>query len=192
MLTIIMNKNIMAFLLLAAILFLNVSCKSNYLYENSKYGGGKLNSSEIASLKSYLGSKSLNTVEDTIMINYNYNNANCWQRLDQESDEYIRQFLEGSKEYIIKYTKDRSKISYFQYREPGNNVNKKILWDDTIGVDDSLFLKNLLFQNKKSCGNSAIVLPTGDYIIVKDDSHSEALTYSKKKIYEILIKLKNS
>ncbi len=188
----IMQKNTIVFLLLSVVLFLNLSCKAHYLYENSKYGGGKLSSTESSDLQNFLGGNSSNTVRDTIIINYNYNNANCWQMLDQESDEYILQFVESSKEYVIKNTKDRSKTSYFQYREPGENVNKKILWDESITIDDSLFLKNLLFKNKKSCGNSAIVLPNGDYIVVKDDSHSEALLYDKKKVSQILLKLKNS
>ena len=186
-----MQKTTIILLLSSIILCLNVSCKSHYLYENSKYGGGKLSSSEIVDLKSFLGNNVSNTVQDTIIINYNYNNANCWQMLDQQSDEYIQQFVEGSKEYVLKSTEKRDKISYFRYREPGKKVNKKILWDDSIAFDETLYLKNLLFLNKQSCGNSAIILPNGDYIIVKNDSHSEALTFNKKKISEILLKLKN-
>ena len=176
---------------LSLLLFLNISCKSHYPYENSKYASGNLSTLEISDLKTFLGGKSANSVRDTIIINYNYNNANCWQMLDQQSDEYIQQFVEGSKEYVLKSTEKRDKISYFRYREPGKKVNKKILWDDSIAFDETLYLKNLLFLNKQSCGNSAIILPNGDYIILKNDSHSEALTFDKKKISEILLKLRN-
>ena len=177
------------------ILFLSilaVSCKSSYIYENSDYGAGKLSSTEQVDLRDFLTKKSAVTQNDTIIINYNYNTSNCWHRLDLEDDEYILQFIEQSKEYVSKNTKDRSKMSYFQYREPGKNVNKKILWNSSIDIDQDLFLKNLLFQDQKSCGNSAIILPNGEYLMVKNDSHSTALTLSKKEIYDILLKLKNS
>ena len=178
-------------LFLLLILLLSISCKSHYQYENSKYASGKLSSQEMSNLNNFLVTKSSQVVRDTIIINYNYNNANCWQMLDQQSDEYIRDFLDGSKEYVRKNTANRSKMNYFQFREPGNNVNKKILWDDSISLDDTLFLKNLLFLNKQSCGNSAIILPNGDFIIVKNDSHKEALSFDKKRISEILIRIRN-
>ena len=178
-------------LFLFLISLVTISCKSHYQYENAKYAGGKLSSQEMLDLRNFLVTKSSQAVRDTIIINFNYNNANCWQRLDQESDEYIQNFVDGSKEYVVKNTENRSKMNYFQFREPGKNINKKILWDDSISLDETLFLKNLLFLNKQSCGNSAIILPNGDFIILKNDSHQEALSFNKKKISEILIKLKN-
>ena len=184
-----MQKSFSIILLLSIIA---VSCKSSYIYENANYGAGKLSSTEQIDLRDFLTKKTSLTPSDTIIINYNYNTSNCWHRLDLEDDEYILQFIEQSKEYVSKNTKDRSKMSYFQYREPGKNVNKKILWNTSIIIDQSLFLKNLLFQSQKSCGNSAIILPNGDYIIIKNDSHNTALTLSKKEIYDILLKLKNS
>ena len=186
-----MQKTYFIVLLTASVMFLNLSCKSSYPFEDAKYAAGKLSSPEIKDLKNLLLANTPSKIQDTIIINYNYNNANCWHNLDQESDEYIQQFVVESKKYVLKNTTSRHKTSFFGYREPGNNVNKKILWDDSIYIDDSLFLKNLLFSKKKSCGNSAIVLPNGDCIIVKDDSHNVALMLSKKEIYQILLQLKN-
>lgn len=169
-----------------------MSCKSTYPHENSNYALGKLSSTELVNLKQFLATNSSLSIRDTIIIKYDYNNDNCWWRLDQQDDQYIQEIIDNGKAYVVKNTENRNSVSYLHFREPGDNTNKNVSRNESIIIDASLILKTLLFQAKKSCGNSAIILPNGDFIIVKSDSHNTALEYDKKKISQIVTKLKNS
>ena len=68
----------------------------------------------------------------------------------------------------------------YNFREPGNRINKLKLWDSTIIIDDLYFLKNLLFKKKRECGTSVIILNDGSYLLYFGDPHFELLD----KVYQ--------
>ena len=73
---------------------------------------------------------------------------------------------------------NRPGITVFHFKENGTNYNKIVKWNSAIQTDNGL-LKNLLFRERAICGSSAVVLPSGKYVILKSDSHFNALHRTK-------------
>lgn len=138
-----------------------------------------LTAQEYQDLKTYLTSKNI-VVKDTILIKYDYNRESCWNNLDERNDGYIKDVLKNFQNHIINFNKNHSGAVAVNFREPGKNINKLKLWDNTIMIDESFFLKNLIFSKKKICGNSAIVMNDGSYVIRSSDPHFNLLDAVKK------------
>jgi len=83
-------------------------------------------------------------------------------------------------------SQSRKNISLFNFREPGDNLNKLKLWDSTIIIDNRKELYNLLFPHKFNCGNSILILPDKRFIYIGSDPHSEAFYLTGKQIEGIL------
>lgn len=139
-----------------------------------------LTQQEFQDLKTYLLSKNV-VVKDTIIIKYDFNRESCWNNLDDQDDSYIKRVMTNFQNHILDFNKKHSGAIAINFREPGKNLNKLKLWDKTIITDDNLFLKGLIFKKKKMCGNSAIIMNDGSYVIRYSDPHFNLLDAVKKK-----------
>ncbi|WP_312750982.1 hypothetical protein [Epilithonimonas hominis] len=129
---------------------------------------------EYDNLKTYLASKNI-SVKDTIVIKYDYKNESCWNLLDEQSDSRIKNVLQNFKKHIKDFNDKHPEAIALNFREPGRNFNKLKLWDDSIIIDENLFLKNTIFKKKNMCGNSAIILNDGSYVLRSSDPHFDLL-----------------
>lgn len=186
-----MKRNFFHITSLIAILFLTESCNSSRLYrleDKNKISHGQLSESTFNTLKQFLTTTSNATLKDTIIIKYDFNNETCWDLLDQKDDNYIMGFVARHQDRVQQVLNTRQNVSVFNFREPGNNLNKIIKWDKSIMIDSSKQLFNLLFKDRATCGSSVIVMPDKQFIFIFSDSHLEALDMTQKQIEEILSK----
>jgi len=140
------------------------------------------------SLMSFLG---LNAAEaaDTLYIRYDYNGETCWDLLDGQPRDYIVGVINNSNQYLQQQREQRPGIRIFSYREWGNNFNKLKLWNSDIVIDEKGFLRTLLFGKKKAtCGKSAIIFPSGDFLLFNGDSHFISLQTTSSDLHELLKK----
>jgi hypothetical protein len=169
-----------------------VSCgTSSQLYrsdDKNKIYTGQLSESDFTSLKQYLTFTTNSQLKDTIIIKYDYNNENCWNILDQSEDDYIMGFVIRHKATVKQILAQRQNVSVFDFREPGNNLNKIIKWDSSIIIDSSKHLFNLIFKERCICGSSIIIMPDRRFVFIRSDSHSEALDLTQNQIEEFLSK----
>jgi hypothetical protein len=127
-------------------------------------------------------------LKDTIIIKYDYNNETCWEILDQREDDYIMSFVTRHKERVQQVLMTRQNVSVFDFREPGNSLNKIKKLDNSIIIDTSKQLLKLLFKERCTCGSSIIVMQDKRFVFLRSDSHSEVLDLTQKQIEEILSK----
>jgi hypothetical protein len=173
-------------------LTITISCgTSSQLYrrdDKNKIYTGQLSESNFTSLKQYLTFTTNSKLKDTIIIKYDYNNETCWNVLDQSEDDYIISIVTRHKARVQQILAQRQNISVFDFREPGNNLNKIIKWDSSIIIDSSKQLFNLIFKERCICGSSIIVMPDRRFVFIRSDSHSEALDLTQNQIEELLSK----
>ncbi len=182
--TIIVREPMMLFFCFA----LCTSCgTSSNLYktgDQNKIYSGQLDEITYQSLKQALPVTPV--LKDTIIIKYDYNIKTCWSILDQSDDNHIKGFVTTHNERVQQVLMSRPNVSVFDFREPGNNLNKIKKWNPAIIVDSTKQLYNLLFKERAACGNSMIVLPDKRFVFIRSDSHSEALNLNQEKIKEYL------
>jgi hypothetical protein len=157
-------------------------------YDKNKIYTGTLSDSSFISLKQFLIKTTNSQLNDTIIIKYDYNNETCWDMLDQKDEDYVKPFIPAHHERIRNILAVRKNVSIFEFREPGQNLNKIKKWDYLIKIDSTLFLFNLLFKERCTCGSSIIVMPDRNFVFVRSDSHSEAVDYTNKQIATLLTK----
>lgn len=155
--------------------------------KNSNYNG-QLNDTTFKALKQFLTTTTNAKLKDTIIIKYDYNNETCWNLLDQKSDDHIMGFLARHKERVQQVLMTRQNVSVFDFREPGKNLNKIKKWDNSIIIDSSKQLFNLLFKERCTCGSSIMIMPDKRFVFLRSDSHSEVLDLTQNQIKEILSK----
>lgn len=73
-------------------------------------------------------------------------------------------FVTTHQEKVQKTLSTRQNVSVFDFREPGNNLNKIKKWDKSIIIDSSRQLFNLIFKERCACGSSIIVLPDKRFV----------------------------
>ena len=173
-------------------LTLLISCGSTaklYRPDNkNRIYSGRLDDASDASLRRFLATQTTSSLKDTIIIKYDYNNGRCWELLDQKDDNYIQGFVARHRERVQNFQATRPNVSLFDFREPGNNINKIKKWDNSIIIDSSKQLMNLLFKERSICGNSIIVMPDKRFVFIRSDSHSEAMDLTQDRILEYLTK----
>ncbi len=181
------STTILSFLILT---FLFYSCGANRrLYTNKDDGQishGILNDSSYIAIKSFCQQYSSVQVNDTIIIKYDFNHENCWNTLDMTEESRIRNVIDSYNASIDNEKSNRPGISIFQFREAGNAFNKYKKWNTEIKIDSSGVLGNILFSQRVVCGSSAIILPDKRFVIIRSDSHLEALRYTSEMIKAIL------
>ena len=187
-----MNKYFFCFISFISILTITESCgTTSKLYrhgENDKIYTGQLSDSTFTALKQFLIKSANSNLKDTIIIKYDFNNETCWNILDQSEDAHIMGFVTRHKQRVQHVLATRNNVSIFDFREPGNNLNKIKKWNNSILIDSSKQLFNLLFKERSTCGSSIIVMPDKKYIFIRSDSHSEILELTQNKIIEAFSK----
>lgn len=147
--------------------------------QNSKNEIYKLSETQYGELKNYLQSKNVE-VRDTIFIKYDYNKESCWNELDNRDKTNILNIMERFQNNIKNFNKLHKGAIAVNFREPGKRINKLKLWDDTIIIDENLYLKNLMFSQKNQCGNSAVIFSDRSYLMLREDPHFELLEIADK------------
>jgi len=187
-----MKRHFLYFISIITILIIAESCgtiSQLYRYDDkNRTYIGQLNDTTFTALIKYLTTTTNSKLKDTIIIKYDYNKETCWDNLDEKEDEYIMGFVRRHKERVQKVFAIRKNVSVFDFREPGNNLNKIKKWDSSIIIDSSKQLFNLLFKERCTCGSSIIVMPDKRFIFLRSDSHSEALDLTQKQIEALLNK----
>lgn len=175
------------------LIFLSVlfyACGTNRnLYSKPEQGKiihGILNDSIYLSVRNYCQSHSPTSLKDTIIIKYDFNHESCWNTLDLMEESRIRNAIDQYNSSIAKAINNRPGISVFQFREAGNHFNKYKKWNTEIITDSTALLGKKIFYQKVLCGNSAIILPDKRFLLIRSDSHFEALTFSSETISKIL------
>ena len=154
--------------------------------DKNKTYTGQLSDSSFIILRQILTSTATSKLKDTIIIKYDYNNETCWDILDQKEDDYIMGFVTRHKERVQAILSTRYNVSMFDFREPGNSLNKIKKWDNSITIDRTKQFFNLLFKERCTCGSSIVVMPDNRFIFLRSDSHSEVLDLTQKQIEELL------
>jgi len=166
----------LAFLTICMIIF---SCAELKLYGTNKEQSGVYELAKVDSIRNYLFNASGSVVKDTIIIKYDFNNDDCWNMLDQQSNEYISNVVNGMNLYIAAYQNAHPKSSVYQFREKGKNFNKLKLRNKNIIIDNGFLRKNI-FNTLATCGTSLKLYPDGHYQFIYSDSHFAALQPVKK------------
>ena len=163
------------------------ACNNTFkLYKAGKYVSGKLQPAQLTALQDYLKPRTQATLNDTLVINYNFNNDDCWQALQYKGADYFNKVVEQKAAYVRNLAAMRPGISVFQFRTPGKNPDPLILHTSTV-ITDSGLLRKMLFHQKTTCGSSAIVLPDGRYLIIRSDAHFDALAMRQKTMDSLLL-----
>lgn len=176
-----------AITLLAAFASCNPTPKLYRIDDTKRISIFQLDDTSLNAVKKYLSNFSSKAIQDTIIIMYDYNNEQCWNYIDKvwtdgqfkTSVSYIQTQHENLKS-------SRPGISFFEFREPGENFNKIKKYNTSIIVDKDLELYKFFFKEKNRCGNSILILPDGRYIFTRSDSHIFALEYSSEDIKRLL------
>jgi hypothetical protein len=142
--------------------------------DKGRYQTGKLEKPVFDSLKQYLFSITGKPVNDTIIIKFDFNHETCWSLSDSRTDAEIDAAIARVNEHQAAVLSSRKQLSVFLFRETGRDFNKLISRNNTILIDNG-FMEHLLFKQKTVCGTSAILDPSGSYLLVRSDSHFEAL-----------------
>ena len=190
-----MSLNIWKFLLCNFVILASLSqsgfAQPRFGVDYSQIKTGQLTPDQLQQLKTYLTTKTGQEIRDTIIIKYNFNRDNCWYYMDKrETDDQIRGRITRHTEFMKMMHESRPSASIFNIRESGNRINKIIHYDESILIDSTKEVYDLLFQKRKQCGSSAVILADGRFIITGSDSHSDALRYTKEQIIEIFEKKK--
>lgn len=190
-----MKNYLFYFLSIITIFIIAESCSTTsqfyrYNINNINYKGysGQLSNSTFIALKQYLSNTTSSKLKDTIIIKYDYNYETCWDILDQREDDYIMGFVTRSREIVQQVLASRQNVSVFKFREPGRRLNKIKKFDNSIIIDSSKQLFNLLFKERCTCGSSIIIMPDKRFIFLCSDSHFKILELTQKQIGDILDK----
>jgi len=135
-------------------------------------------------LKQFLSSENI-PVNDTVIIKYEYNGETCGSRYELP-DDTIRAYNLKRQNYIQQKMIGRPNISVYRFREPGRDINKRVELDNFIIVDKKLFLFKTFFKKRYTCGSSIIIMPDRRFVMIRRDSHFDALEFTQGEIAEVL------
>ncbi|MBC6112415.1 hypothetical protein ACFOG5_10080 [Pedobacter fastidiosus] len=176
-------KKILLFITCSAVL---LACSPKLYNSENQYESGSLSDGKLDSLKIFLKENTRTELKDTIFIKYDFNKDVCWKDLNYQNATFLNDSRFAYQNYVKEKSAKRPSISVYQYRGEGDSfspIKSKGLEIET----DSGFLKNLLFKEQTTCGTSAIILPSGKYLLIKSDSHFAALLLSGKEIENLII-----
>jgi hypothetical protein len=153
-----------------------VACGSSSSIGQSKerYTTLRLSSSEHTALRDYLLRHQPIKPTDTLVIKFDFNRESCWDGLDMQPDTYIQSALTAYQNKIALAAAQKPNFKILQYRQSGSAISKYKKWNKDIIIDDGT-LRKLLFAEKTTCGSSAIILPNGECLLIKKDSHFDAI-----------------
>lgn len=169
-------KNPILLILIAATV---LACAEARIYRDDKEHGGSFPLAKVEAIRKYLSDASGQTLNDTIIIKYDFNNETCWNALDAKNSKYIAGIIDGTNNAIVQYKAAHPKTSVFQFREKGRNQNKLKLRNKEIIVDSGYLLNNI-FTTRTTCGTSLKLYPNGNYELIYSDSHFMAIQQPRK------------
>lgn len=146
---------------------------------------GLLQDTTFTALKQFLIKTTNQSLRDTILINYDFNHETCWSNSDKESDEVLHDWVARSQAVTKMVYVERPALSYFRFREPGDDIPKIKKWDKEIIVDSSRRLFNMLFSERCACGSSVLIMPDRRFVFVRSDGHLQALHATAKDIQSV-------
>ncbi|RAJ16172.1 hypothetical protein LY08_01027 [Olleya aquimaris] len=152
----------------------------------NKYSKVKATDNVRSQLNLVLKQYSNKNKKDTLFITYRYNNGNCWKLLDQKSNEHINKIVTNNYERIINFSNQYPDRTYLMFKQQGTRHNKLVNYNKYVIEDTDNSIFKLLFEDKKTCGNSIILLPDNRFIFLKSDPHLDILNFDKNKIVKIL------
>lgn len=177
-------KSHLLFLFFVALIY---SCSPKlYVDENNRYDAGSLSEKQLDSLHLFLKQNDRVELKDTIIIKYDFNNDGCWDDLRDQNTEFLNNVRWAFQKNITDKAQKRPAVAIYQYKEVGKNFSQVKASGLEIETDSG-FLKQLLFREATTCGTSAIILPTGKFLLVKSDPQFSALLLSGKEIEEKLL-----
>jgi hypothetical protein len=156
------------------------STKNQNRVENTDVEKYTLTKDDFKNFKNYLNDNHKILAKDTIIIKYEFNNESCWDRLDREENSRIQYFIDLHQKEIEKFNSIHKNAVALHFREEGKNFNKVVFLDKSIFVDQSSFLKSLIFKEKNMCGNTIIMLKDGTYYLRKSDPHFDIIQVMNK------------
>jgi hypothetical protein len=187
-----MKKHFTNFILLIILLAPIISCTSSakmyYANDIGKTYTGQLDEATFTTVKQFLISATNLKLNDTLIITYDYNHETCWSHLDESDDDYIMGFVIRHKQRFEQISKTRPNVSIFSFREPGNKINKIKKWDETIIIDSTKKLFELLFKERTTCGSSVLILPDKRFIFFRSDAHSDIFDLNQLEMEKLLLK----
>jgi hypothetical protein len=187
-----MTKKILLLVFIAISSLLFWSCNSNvktlYRFDDKRrISVFQLSDTSLKAVKQYLHNVTGKTIQDTVIIMYDYNNETCWNYIDEhETDDQLKERVVCSNSRITEFLATRPGVTFLEFRQPGENFNKIKKFNQNILIDKQLELYHFFFEQKNTCGNSIVLLPDGKYIFTRSDSHINSLFYSPKQITELL------
>jgi len=173
-----MLNRYLVFVLICCCVF--TACTTPKLYRSNRYSTTVISEETRNKLKSYLQKHEVSTLKDTIIIKYNFNGDHCWGVMDADQQK-LESVLSAYQAHHKMVALKRTNVSIFEFRAKGKNQNKYKLNNSDILVDEG-DISALLFKKPTTCGSSIVILPTGKCLIVKSDSHFEALNLNSKMI----------
>ena len=185
-----MKQTALHCLSLLSFFVISFGCKTSahlYRYDAPKrIYSGRLPDSTYASVKTFLNISPYFT--DSILLRYDYNDKTCWSRLDETDDSHIMGFVERRQARIRKFNTGRKGVAYYNYRQPGTDLNKIKAWDPSIRIHTTGLLYRLLFKERCTCGSSILIMPDRRFVFVRSDSHDELLDFTRMQIEKYLVK----
>ena len=160
------------------------ACAAPKLYRSNRYSTTVISEETLNKLKSYLQKHEVSTVKDTIIIKYNFNGDDCWRMMDSDQQK-LESVLSAYQAHHKMVALKRPNVSIFEFSAKGKNQNNYKLNNSDILIDEG-DIRELLFKEPTTCGSSILILPTGKCLIVKSDSHFEALNLNSKAIDSLL------
>lgn len=178
------------YLTLFVVLFISSNSKAQVYTHGDKDRiiKGELNEPDYAHLKQILLENTKTILQDTLIIKYDYNNETCWMFLDKKSDDDIASSISIRQDQVRNVSQNRKGVSIFKFKEKGSNLSKVVERDSSIFLDRKKQLFRLLFKKRSTCGNSIIILPGRKFILLRSDSHFEAMNYTRDQMIDILAK----
>ncbi|GAA4338809.1 hypothetical protein [Flaviaesturariibacter amylovorans] len=154
-------------------------------FDTRKATTGQLTPAAFDSLKQHLTRYSDGPLRDTLFLKFDFNRESCWNRLDEQGNEHNRSFVANKQRRMADMRAARTGASFIELREPGKRFNKLKSFDSTIKTDDG-YLRALLFRKRATCGTSALILPSGQYILLPGDPHFEVRYWDRATIEAVL------
>ena len=172
--------------LFLAILAMSFSCNSRNVKQNvnrvddtdiEKY---TLTENDFENVKNFLNDNFKIQSKDTIIIKYEFNKENCWDRLDAEGNTKIQYFIDLRQKEIQKFNLKHQNSIALHFKEEGDSFNKIISLDKSIYIDKGVWLKKIIFREKNECGNTIILLQNGTYYLRRSDPHFDIIQVMNK------------
>lgn len=134
----------------------------------------------------YLEKHSATPLGDTIFVRYIFDGDECWSFWNNIPDSGVKKIVARRNLGMDSFLLLRPKVSFFEFREPGFNIEKWISLNPRNIIDSNFFLLHNVIKTKSMCGTSIAIFPDRTLIRFLTDPHHELLYATPKEWYKIL------